>query len=183
MNNFHYFREHDFRKIMFGKINVWKILPALIFFFLANTINAQTIQSFENSIGEMDEVNSAYLQSLVRDLHTSVYLDNGIASVHGDGLPVVANCDAGSIQMLYGNNPAFRMVELLGVTINSADELPGAIDLNRLRGFENLRYLYIVFAYDACGDKSDDCLAGILAGIIRGADSPSIVLYRLSIPE
>jgi hypothetical protein len=116
-------------------------------------------------------------------LNPSVNLTNGELTIYGTGSPIVAICDAASVNMLYGNDPAFSQVELIRLTVNSAVELPSAIDLTQMQGFTNLQYLLIVIGYDACGGQSDNCLATLLGGIIQGASSPVIVLYNLSIPE
>lgn len=157
----------------------------IMMFIIGIAINgySQTIMSLESRLQTLEPALAAHLQNLVIGLNPSVNLTNGELTIYGTGSPIVAICDAASVNMLYGNDPAFSQVELIRLTVNSAVELPSAIDLTQMQGFTNLQYFLIVFGYDACGGQSDNCLATLLGGIIQGASSPVIVLYNLSIPE
>lgn len=163
-----------FKKFVFSLI--------LSIFFLTG-VSAQTIISFENGIQSTELSDAAHLQSLVTDIHPSVYLSNGVLTTYGTGSPIIAICDASSVNKLYDNDPIFNQVELIRITINNSGQIPSTIDLERVSAFTNLRYLLLVFAYDECGTRTMDCLPSTLNSIIHGASSPIIVLYNLSIPE
>lgn len=161
------------------KLFVFLILGLL----LMPVVKAQTIMSFESRLHSLDLAGASHLQSIATDLFPTVYLSQGELKTYGAGSPVVAICKGSSVNMLYGNNPELVQVELINITVNSSSELPSSIDLTRMQGFTNLKYLMVVFAYDACGGKTDNCLASKLSGIIQGNSSTVIVLYKLSIPE
>lgn len=168
----------------FFRSRISKLFLTLIFgLFLLSSINAQTVMSLESAKQSLEPSSAAHLQSLVTDLHSNVYVSQGEFKTYGEGSPVVAICDAASVNLLYGNNPALSQVELINVAANSASELPSSIDLTQLEGLADLKYLFVVFEYDACGGSADGCLASILEGIIQGTSSQITVIYSLSIPE
>ena len=157
----------------------------IMLFIIGSAINgySQTIMSYQSAMQTLEPSAAAHLQSLVTDLHPSVYLTQGEITTYGEGAPLVAICDAASISLLYGDNPVLNQVELINITANSAAELPTSIDLTQLQGLAELKYLFIVFAYDECGDSSDDCLATKIEGIIQGTSAQITVIYNLSIPQ
>lgn len=161
-----------------------KLFLTLIFgLFLLSGINAQTIMSLESAKQSLEPSSAEHLQSLATDLLPTAFLAEGEIATYGEGGPVVAICDAASVFMLYGNNPTLGKVELINITANSASELPSSIDLTQLEGLADLKYLFVVFAYDACGGSSDACLASKLSDIIQGASSQITVIHNLSIPQ
>lgn len=120
-----------------------------------------------------------HLQGLVTNVQPAIYLTNGQSTAFGTGRPKVVFSDTHSLNMLYEGHASFNQVELIRLTVTTAGELPAAINLARFQGFDELKYLYVVFSYDACGDESDGCLSGILGPVIQEADIP--ILYKLSI--
>lgn len=161
-----------------------KMFLFLIFGLLClPVLKAQTIMSFESGLQTMDAASAAHLQSLAADINPNVYVAHGEFTTYGEGAPLVAICDGSSVNMLYGNDPALTEVELITITVNSANELPSIIELSRLQGLTNLKYLLVVFAYDVCGGRSEGCLDSRLNGIIQADSSPVNVFYKLSIPE
>ena len=157
----------------------------IMMFIIGIAINgySQTIMSLESRLQTLEPTLAAHLQNLVIGLNPSVNLSNGELTIYGTGSPIIAICDAASVNILYTNNPAFSQVELIRMTVNNPGELPSAIDLAQMQGFTNLQHLLLVFGYDACGGQSNNCLDTLLGGIIQGASSPVVVLYNLSIPE
>ncbi|GAB1454296.1 hypothetical protein MASR2M47_43520 [Draconibacterium sp.] len=161
-----------------------KLFLTLIFgLFLLSGINAQTAMSFDSAKQTLEPSSAEHLQSLVTNLHPNVYLSQGGFKTYGEGSPVVAICDAGSVNMLYSGDPVLSQVELINIKANSASDLPSSIDLTQMQGLTNLKYLMVVFAYDACGGNTDACLASKLEGIIQGTSSQITVLFKLSIPQ
>lgn len=174
------------KKLLLRK-NLNKLVRSLfiMMFITGIAVNgySQTIVSYKSRLQALDPSLAAHLKNLVTGLNPSVNLSKGEITTYGTGSPVVAISDAASVNQLFSNNPAFSQVELIRLTITNAGEIPSAIDLTQMQGFNNLQYLLIVFGYDACGGSSDNCLSSKLGGIIQGASSPVIVLYDLSIPE
>ena len=159
------------------------IIILLFGLFFVSGIHAQTVMSYESVMLSLELDEAAHLNRLATDLHTTAYLMQGENTTYGEGPTVVAICDAASLSMLYGNNPDLNQVELVRIAVSSLNELPTSIDLNRLNNLTNLKYLFVVFEYDACGSHTDGCLASIVEGLIKGTSSQITVVYTLSIPQ
>ncbi len=150
----------------------------------------QQIMHVEDAISEMvaSDVSEIFiqgmrLQSLVVDVHPSLYINKGELSAYGTGDPLVLYCDAISIQELYATNPLFSEVELIEISIDSSTQVPASISLEQMTGFLNLQYVYVKFGYDACGNLSTHCLAEILNRVFSDSTTPVVVLYGISVPE
>ena len=158
-------------------------LPLLLGLLLVSGINAQTIMSYQSAIQTLEPSVVVHLKSLATEIHPKAYLNQGVITTYGEGAPVVAICDAASINMLYENNPALSQIEMIRITANDVSGLPSSINFTQLQGLEDLKYLYVVFAFNACGGGSDGCLASMVAAMIQGTSSQITVIYSLSIPE
>lgn len=161
--------------------NLFLIILLGLFFVSAMTI--PVLMSLQSALSSFEPATAAHLQSLVTDTHPTAYLIQGEITTSGEGAPVVAICDAVSVNMLYGNNPALSQVELVKITATSISVLPSSIDMAQLEELPNLRYLLVEFAFDACGGGADDCLASIVEGIMQGTSSQVTVIYSPSIPQ
>lgn len=159
-------------------------LLLLIALFLVSGIQAQTIMSFQNAMQTLEPSAAAHLESLVTEIHPTAYLTQGEITTYGEGSPVVAFCDAASIDILYGNDPVISQAELINITLNSINNWPVVpIDLTQLEALTNLKYLLIVFEYDACSGGAETCLASLVEGMVQGISSQITVIYQLSIPQ
>ncbi len=170
------------------------IMIAVMLFFASaasTQISAQNIQSLDNYKTSLEPSTAEHVQSLVTDLLPSVFLSKGEVTTYGTGDPLVVYCDATSIHLLYESNSLFKHAEMLRMKINAPEELPSYLDIAGLHGFENLKYIFFQFTYNACGDSSDQCLGSKLGSIIvqsntRGTTvmkqvSPQLsVIYQLS---
>lgn len=131
----------------------------------------------------LTENEDARLQTLVRDLHPAVYLDNLELKVYGDN-PVVLYVDAASIKMLVEAQETFEDVELITLKLRSAKEESAKINVSQLKAFTNLKYVLVQYEYDACSGGSDTCLDKKAdAAVALPTDSNVEVLYQLSIPQ
>ena len=155
----------------------------LLGLFFVSAMSRPVYMSFQTAMQMLEPASSAHLQSLVTDTHPTAYLTKGEISLERDGSPIVAVCDAASIHLLYGNNPALSQIELIRITATSINGLPDAIDLNQMGGLPNMKYLLVEFAYDACGGSTDDCHNSILEGIMQGTSSQITVIYSHSFSE
>ncbi len=169
------------------KIRVWKVLPALIFILISTGLSGQRPEKLKDALIVVDAEEGPNLGSLVKDVHRAVYLNDGNQVIAGKDTPsedvMVAFCDAASVNDLYENNPAFRQVKLLRIEISSTAENSVRLDLSRLNSFVNLKYIYFLFSYNACGNNSNDCLEVIVRGMVTGQRDRVRIIYELSIPQ
>ncbi len=175
------------------RIKVWKLFPALVLFMVFSGLSAQDgkILSIKETLAGVEvkgEEDGPMLESLLRDVHKAIYLDDGKITIAGKNTPsndiLVAFSDVASIEELYVLNPDFARVKLLRVEITGPAEAGVNLDLSRLIGFGNLKYVLVLFSYDACGNNSDNCLEGLVHGMISGTrKNLKAVIYQLSIPE
>ena len=176
-----------------GKLSVGKgYFPSLVnrsllillfgsFFLSAMTI--PTYMSFQTAMQLLEPAKAEHLQSLATDVYPTAYLTQGKITTTGVEASRVVICDAASVHLLYGNNPALSLVELIKITASSPNDLPTSIDLTKLEELTSLKYLLVEFEYDACGSHTDGCLASIVEGLIKGTSSQITVVYTLSIPQ
>ena len=162
------------------------IFAAFLLIGVGQIAQGQEIMHVEEAVSEMlasDDpdifAEGMHLQHLITDVQPAVYLTNGQIAAYGHGTPKVVFSDTSSLNMLYEGHALFSQAELIRITVNAAAELPANINPSQFQGFDELKYLYVVFSYDACGGESDVCLAGILGTLIQGAGIP--ILYKLSI--
>ncbi len=178
----------------FNDFQLVKVLPLLplLFIFLTISIygNAQNVVHYPaflskhlNSDDPTMKAEGKHLQSLVSDNLPTESLKWGQQKKVGEGTPRVVQFDAHSAGRLYGHNPAYAGVELLRINITTPDELKSPIELEKLKGFESLKYLLIRYTFDVCGNGSADCIPSMVARNVTGNESPVIVLYELSIPQ
>ena len=154
----------------------------LLGLFFVSAMSRPSYMSFQTAMQSLEPAEAAHLQGLVSNIHPTAYLTKGNKTASKEGATIVAFCDAASVNMLYKNDPALSKVELVKITANSISGLPDVIDLNKLEGLTNLKYLLIEFEYNACGG-SNDCINSILEGIIQGTSSQITVIYSHSISE
>lgn len=156
-------------------------LPLLLGLLFMSAITVPMYMSFQIAMQSLEPASTVRLQSLVSDIHPTAYLTQGVINAPKGEAPVVAICDAASVNLLYGNNPLLSQVEMVRITVNSVNDLPASIDLIQLEGLTNLKYLLVEFGYEACDENSNICLNSILKGFIEGNSSQIIVIYSPSI--
>lgn len=154
--------------------------------FVILLLVAFSIQGFAQSPMSSEKAFSLYgnsLRDLVTGLNTTVMIEDGEFTVAGSGSPEVVVCNGSSVAALYSGHPSFKSVKLLRININSPGELPAAIELESLQGFERLQYFYFVFGYEVCGDGTDSCLSGKVGSLINGPEDAVISFYKISIAQ
>jgi hypothetical protein len=182
-NCFQFFKKRTLRDYSVKMIKVWRLLPFLILLLSLTNISAQSIEKLNDRLEFPKVEDNPNLKSLVGDLHPSVYLEQMQQKKFGKDYPLIAFCDAASVNMLYNENPDFNMVKMIELKINSTGDKDVTIDLSKLQSFSKLKYLCIIFTYNPCNGQSDDCLANIVQGMVNGNMSGVSVVYQLSIPN
>ena len=156
-------------------------LTLVLGLLFVSAMNRPGYMSFQTATESLEPASAARLQSLVTDVQPKAYLIQDEITISGEEVPVVAICDAASVNMLYGNNRVLSQVELVKFTASSTDGLPTSIDLTQLQGLTNLKYLLVEFDYDACSGSTSSCFNSILEGIIQGSSPHIIVMYSPTI--
>lgn len=90
-------------------------------------------------------ITSEFPYDLLYDLKATVYVkDNGILNVVGAGAPVVLKfLDTQSFNFVSTRNPLYNKVELITINLNSANDLRNSFDVDAIRGFSHLKYIYL----------------------------------------
>jgi len=178
-----FLKQIDMDKFFFLKKwqRAWVLFAVVIFLFFTSQVSAQTVESLNVKLNEQSDENQQ-LSRLFSDLNPSVYAENGELKVFGDGAPVVAFAAPGSFSLLSSDNEAFSSVRLLKIIVSEAEQLSGNLNLGQMGSFEALEYVVVVFAYDACGNNSEECLAGLVQNLVTAREDVA-VYYQLSIPN
>lgn len=124
------------------------------------------------------------LKTLVTGLNPAVYLNGSGINIYGPGTSRVVYTDAAYVATLYGQRTEFGTVELIEIRLKSAADESTRLDITRLNGFDNLKYILLTYEYNACTGSNDACLDEKTSLIVTNrSDNPVTILYRLSIPE
>lgn len=122
------------------------------------------------------------LQSLVYDLHSTVYARSGQLTNPLGGIPLVCDSDVASLWQLYEPNYLFNQVELLIVKIQQPGDLSSFLNLTNLEGFSNLKYLLFVCKFYPCQNPDPACEISLISQMISGSnESIEMILYQVSI--
>ncbi len=148
-----------------------------------SAMTVPTYMSFQTAMQLLEPASAAHLQSLVTDTHPTAYLIEGKISTNGKEAPITANCDAASVDMLYGNNIVLNQVELIRIKASSINDLPTSVDLIKLEELTSLKYLLVEFEYDACLGSTENCFSSILQDFLKGNSSQITVMYSHSISQ
>jgi hypothetical protein len=84
----------------------------------------------------------ARLKTLVRDLHPSVYMAEGVIKVR-EQRPVCLFLDATSVAAVEPKTFARGSIELITIDVRSLNEISQRLDLSSLRGLGQLRYVHV----------------------------------------
>jgi hypothetical protein len=83
----------------------------------------------------------------VKDVQPTVYVGNTIVS-NSDAPPLCADVTAGFVSQLGAGNSLFGQVELITVKLKSAEDQNFVLNLTKIPGFTNLKYVYFLCEYN-----------------------------------
>lgn len=168
-------------------------LLGFMLLLLSPGLQAQTLLQLDRQIATMlASPNTAivnegqHLQSLVADLHPTLYITKGEFAYYGGDYPVRVECDAASITSLYQPLPSYSGVELIIIKVNSPAELSARLDPARLTAFTQLKYICFLCTFDVCPEfnQSRTCVEDRLSPMLSGpGDATIIMLYKVSVPS
>jgi len=142
----------------------------------------ETIASMLSSSDPEVVAEGQHLQSLVYDLHPTIYVRNGNLTLPAGNIPECIDSDASSVWTLYEDNPQFNQVELITIRIEQESDLATVLNLDGLQAFTNLKYVYFMCTFEIC--SSPGCEATMISQMVQGTGNPDLlILYKISIPE
>jgi hypothetical protein len=168
------------------------IFIALAFLvFYCTTLTAQELKFYkvENELSKSSDIindkgiDITNLESLLYDLNPTIYIANNVSNVYGNGPAVMLEIDAQSLEQLYKTNSAFNKIEVIKLVLNNSGDLGINLNVDKLDKLDQLKYIFVEFAFDVCGGQKDSCLPAITKDLVTGADSNVVVLFNLSIPN
>lgn len=138
---------------------------------------AQEIKEVKEVVARLDTKNAERLNSLMYDLQTTIYLENGEMKIFGDGMPVYVKADVHSIKKMSEKNSKFSQVEFLQVNLNElGDEAKVKLTPATISGLSNLKYILVRSSYELNKAQFEK--------IISSFDGSGItILYEVSIPN
>lgn len=82
---------------------------------------------------------------LLYDLKSTVYIkNNGILNIERVGAPVVLKfLDTESFNFVSTRNSLYNKIELITINLNSENDLRNPFDVDAIRGFSHLKYIYL----------------------------------------
>lgn len=88
---------------------------------------------------------AAFPYDLLYDLNTTVYIkNNSVLNTEGVGAPVVLKfLDTQSFNFVSTTNPLYDQIELITINLSSENSLRNTFNLDAIRGFSNLKYIYL----------------------------------------
>ncbi|GAA4231332.1 hypothetical protein GCM10022291_03560 [Postechiella marina] len=83
--------------------------------------------------------------NLIENIYTTYYVNNGkIKKAYGDGKPKkLALRGTGAFNYLKTANHNFKNIEIITITLDTISEIQNTMDLSSLKGFDNLKYIFI----------------------------------------
>ena len=118
--------------------------------------------------------NVSYVKSLVKDLHSSIYLDRGRVNTYGE-IPKCLFTDIESISMLKNSRMNLSSIGIITINIKSIEELRSTINLDDLSSISTLKVIQLNVHFD--------CTTEMLNPMIRSEKSNYLVLYSVEKPS
>ncbi len=116
---------------------------------------------------------ATYPEDLLYDLEPSIYIQNNqIIDVTESIAPKVLKLkDVNSFNVLSTRNALFKRVEMITINIKSASELARPFNVDNIRGFGSLKYIYL--KCEATVTESQ------IRNFIQQADSEISIFYKI----
>lgn len=139
-------------------------------------------QEYSTVIDNLSPSEAQQLQAFAETPQPGLLVLQNSIQAFGGSTPVVVLCEANATQSLYDNNASFNTVEFIRIDIRSASDLNNSLDISMLQSFSSLKYVYLFYQYDACGNLSQTCLSNLTVGFTGNTQLPGVtVIYRLEI--
>lgn len=114
------------------------------------------------------------IKSLIKDLHPSIYVDNGRVNTYGKN-PIVLFVDANSILKLKGLSLESNQIEVVTIKINQKSDLIHLMNLDVFQQFPSIKVIHFSVGFD--------CSAETLSNNVRIQNSNYTLLYSIEKPS
>lgn len=114
------------------------------------------------------------VKSLIKDLHPSIYVNNGVVNTYGKPAKVLF-IDTQSISKLRDLNIEMGQVELVTVKISKKEDLINPVDLSSFSIYPSIRIILIKVSFD--------CSVDMLNNLIKNNKTDFTVLYTVEKPS
>lgn len=116
---------------------------------------------------------ASYPEDLLYDLEPSVYIQNNqiVEVTEGQAPKVLKLKDVNSFDILSTRNDLFNRVEMITINIKSASELTRPFNVDNIRGFGSLKYIYL-----KCESSVTESQ---IRNFIQQADSEISIFYKI----
>jgi hypothetical protein len=114
------------------------------------------------------------VKSLVKDLHPSIYVNNGVVNTYGKPAKVMF-VDTQSISRLRDLNLEMSQVELVTVKINKREDLLNPIDLSLFSSYPSIKTILIKVSFDCSIDQINN--------LIKNSKTDHTILYSVEKPS
>lgn len=137
----------------------WVLFQVMILLFMFSSAQAQIVEDLDIYMNNADAREAQHLNMLVNDSPSSLFIYNQTIEVDGEAPILLADVNINSIEELYVDHAEFENVQLIRIKVRNPDHLNFVLDLERLKSFENLRYIFVVVTYEMCpaGGRMYEC--------------------------
>lgn len=113
------------------------------------------------------------VKSLIKDLHPSIYVNNGSVNTYGKPAKVLF-VDTQSISKIRELNLDLNQVELVTVKINKKEDLSFPVDLSIFSNYPTIKVIYLTVNFD--------CTVDMLNNLIKNNKTDYTILYSVEKP-
>lgn len=149
------------------------VLPFVGFSQDFKIVNVNDFFKAEQQLESARSSNSTTIKSLIKDLHPSIYVTNGLVNSYGKS-PKVLFIDTKSISKLNELKLEMNQVELVTVKITKKEDLLAPIDLDIFSGFPSVKVIYLTVSFD--------CTVDMLYNLIKTNKSKYTIIYEIVKP-
>ncbi len=165
------------------QITTLLFIPAIMFILSFSTVSAQTVESVDNYIKNIDTAESQQLDNLIHGEISTLFIFGNEFEIDGNTSPIIADVALNSLNQIYSQNEKFNNIELIRIKVRNTDDLKSIINIGNLSHFPKLKYIYAVVTFDICPNKPNDidCQKSEIRKMILFSEETTnpVVLFQL----
>lgn len=137
----------------------WIFFQVIALLFMFSTANAQVVENLETYLSQVDAREATHINMLVNNSPSTLLIYNQIYEMDGESPMMIADVHLNSLEELYGDYPEFENVQLIRIKVRNEEDLDFNLELDELKSFTNLRYIYVIITYEMCppNGRNFDC--------------------------